>query len=106
MTEGDNDVRALFGTTNTGRDHGTGTLPVLGRTRGSTPGIWVQSQGMSTKAAAAPEPTCNEEFAQGNREKSFFIPQVFLAVPTNVSLSSSGAEPMVSRQQQENPSKQ
>lgn len=59
---------------------------------------------MSTKAAAAPEPTCNEEFAQGNREKSFFIPQVFLAVPTNVSLSSSGAEPMVSRQQQENPS--
>lgn len=87
---------------NTQCDHGTGTVPVLERTQGSTPGLWGQSQGMSTKAAAAAaqELPCHEEFAQGNREKSFSIPQPFSDVPTNLSR----AEPMVSRQQQENPS--
>lgn len=57
---------------NTQCDQGTGT--VLRRTQGSTPGLWGQSQGISTKAAAAAaqEPPCNDEFAQGNREKSFF----------------------------------
>lgn len=57
---------------NTQCDQGTGT--VLRRTQRSTPGLWGQSQGISTKAAAAAaqEPPCNDEFAQGNREKSFF----------------------------------
>lgn len=71
---------------NTQCDHGAGTVPVLERTQGPTPGLWGQSQGMSTKAAAAAaaqEPPCHEEFAQGNREKSFFIPQPFRDVPTN-----------------------
>lgn len=64
-------------------DHGTWTIPVLGRT-----GIphRLQSQGMSTKAAAAQEPPCNEEIAQGNREKSFFIPPLFRDVPAYLSL--------------------
>lgn len=53
-----------------------------------------------------PRTTCNGEFAQGNRERRFFISHPFLDVPTNLSLSSSKAERKVSRQQQENPSKQ
>lgn len=61
-----------------------------------------QGSGMSTKAAAAAaqEPPCNEEFAQGNRKKSLFIPQPFMDVPTNLSLSYSRAEP---KQQQKIP---
>lgn len=72
--------------------------------KGSTPGIWVQSQGMSTTAAAAQELLCNEEFAQRNGERCFSMAQLFVDVPANLFLSYSRAEPMVSRQ--ENPSKQ
>lgn len=52
---------------NTQCDHGTGT--VLRRTQGSTP---------APKLLLLP---CNDEFAQGNTEKSFFIPQQFQRCP-------------------------
>lgn len=46
------------------------------------------------QSCCCPRIPCNEEFAQANREKSFFIPQSSTDLPTNLSLSYSRAEPM------------
>lgn len=91
---------------NTQCDHGTWTVLVLGRAQGSTPGIWCRAKGWAPKLLQLPKSPLQWGVCPRKQGKEFFHSQLFRDVPANLSLSYSRAEPMVSRQQQENPSKQ
>lgn len=85
-------------------DHGTGTILVPGRT-GIHPRDWGAEPRDEHQSCCCPR-THLQRGVCPRKWKRFFIPHLFLAVPTNLCLSSSRAEPVASRQQQENPSKQ
>lgn len=91
---------------NTQCDRGTWTVLVLGRAQGSTPGIRCRAKGWAPKLLQLPKSPLQRGVCPRKQGKEFFHSQPFRDVPVNLSLSYSRAEPVVSRQQQENPSKQ
>lgn len=67
-------------------DHGTWTIPVLGRT-GIPPRDLAAEPRDEHQSCCCPRTPCNKEIPQANREKSFFIPPLFRDVPAYLSLS-------------------